>query len=451
VTKRLSSLLLLCFLAAVLTGCSYSSAPGVTTISEQASSKKSAVVTNADPSTKIKHVIVIIQENRSFVNLFSGFPGADAPTFGYEHDGTQVPLSKIDFGGADLSHSFLAGVADWNDGAMNGFDTSSPSAPLYPYSYLDPKLVKPYWSLAKSYALADRMFPTQFGASFSAHLNLIAGTDQLSSTLAVTDWASDTPWGCDAPSGTTASVVNSKRQVTSKGPFPCFTQFKTMADTLDAAGVSWKYYAPQVVGCSGQCDYGGLTFSAFDAISNVRYGPDWANVVSPQTTILQDVPNGNLASVSWVVPDFRDSDHPGNKSDTGPSWVASVVNAVGQSQYWNSTAIVVLWDDWGGWYDDAAPPQLDFLGLGIRVGCIVVSPYAKTQVIHTQYEYGSILKFIEQTFKLASLGYTDERASSIVDSFNFKRTPRSFVPIPAKYPASYFVHEKPSLQPPDRE
>jgi phospholipase C len=413
--------------------------------------RSSDAVSAAALSGKIKHVIVIIQENRSLVNIFAGFPGADAPTYGYEHDGTLVNLSQISFKGPDANHGFGAGVKDWDNGKMDGFDLSSPSSPLYPYSYVNPKLVEPYWSMASAYVLADRMFPTQFGASFSAHLDLIAGTDQLSSTLAVTDWASNTPWGCDAPQGTTASVVNSNRHVSSNGPFPCFTQFKTMADTLDAAGVSWKYYAPQAVGCSGKCDWGGLTFSTFDAISNVRYGPDWNNVISPQTTILQDVPKGRLASVSWVVPDFKDSDHPGNQSDTGPSWVTSVVNAIGKSKYWKSSAIVVLWDDWGGWYDDAPPPQLDFLGLGIRVGCIIISPYAMNKVVHTQYEYGSILKFIEQAFNLSSLGYTDKRAASIADSFDFTQTPRPFVPIQAKYPPAYFLQERPSFQPPDKE
>ena len=447
--NKLPALSLSCLLIAVLSGCSPPGPSGVSPTALQPA--KAGGGSDADPSTKIKHIIVIIQENRSFVNLFSGFPGADAPTFGYEHDGTEVPLTKINFKGASIAHGFTTSLTDWNNGAMNGFDLSNPSAPLYPYSYLDPTLIEPYWSMASSYVLADRMFPTQFGGSFSAHLNLVAGTDKLNPKLAVTDYATNTPWGCDAPSGTKSFVVSNKRVETSKGPFPCYTQFKTMADTLDAADVSWKYYAPQTVGCPNQCDNGGLEWSAFDAINNVRYGPDWSKVIYPQTTILQDAPNGNLASLSWVVPDHKDSDHPDSGSDTGPSWVASVVNAVGQSQYWDTSAIVIVWDDWGGWYDDAAPPQKDFLGLGIRVGCIIISPYAKNQVIHTQYEYGSILKFIEETFKLASLGYTDKRAASIVDSFNFKQHPRSFVPIQAKYPRSYFLHERPSLQPPDRE
>ena len=89
----------------------------------------------------------------------------------------------------------------------------------------------------------------------------------------------------------------------------------------------------------------------------------------------------------------------GKGSDKGPSWVASVVNAIGESSYWDSTAIVVLWDDWGGWYDNAKPPQLDYRGLGFRVPCLIISPYAKEGYVdRTQYEFASILRFIEQVY-----------------------------------------------------
>jgi len=265
---------------------------------------------------------------------------------------------------------------------------------------------------------------------------------------AVVDLPDATPWGCDAPAGTATAEVNPQRVVGSHdGPFPCFTQFRTMADTLDAANVSWKYYAPNILKQPA--------WSAFDAIQNVRHGADWAKVTSPQTQVLLDAQNGALPAVSWVTPDSQDSDHPGAGSDTGPSWVAAVVNAVGEGPDWDSTAIVVLWDDWGGWYDNVPPPQLDFKGLGIRVPCIIVSPYAKTNYVsHTQYEFSSVLKFAEQAFSLPVLGapadgYTDTRANSLVDSFNFTQKPRAFVKIPAKYPISYFLTHPQSMRVPD--
>jgi phospholipase C len=165
---------------------------------------------------------------------------------------------------------------------------------------------------------------------------------------------------------------------------------------------------------------------------------------------LKDAADGNLASVTWVSPSKADSDHPAYHSDLGPSWVTSVVNAIGQSSYWNSTAIVIVWDDWGGWYDNSKPPQLDYRGLGFRVPCLIISPYAKNGYVDsTQYEFASILKFIEEVYGTGSIGprsqgYTDQRATSLDAAFDFNQEPRTFTAIPSKYPASHFLHEPPS-------
>ena len=123
------------------------------------------------------------------------------------------------------------------------------------------------------------------------------------------------------------------------------------------------------------------------------------------------------------------------------------------------TAIVVLWDDWGGWYDSVPPPQLDYRGLGIRVPCIVISPYARQgHVSHTQYEFGSLLRFMEEAFGLPSLaslqvggGYTDTRAYSISDVFDFTQSARPFQPIAAPYSRSYFLSKRASRRPPDEQ
>jgi phospholipase C len=132
--------------------------------------------------------------------------------------------------------------------------------------------------------------------------------------------------------------------------------------------------------------------------------------------------------------------------------VGDVVNAIGKSKYWKSAAIVILWDDWGGYYDNAPPKQLDYVGLGIRVPCLIISPYAKRgYVSHTTYEFGSILKFVEDTFGLASLNTSDVRATSIEDSFDFGQAPRTFKPIPTKVPASYFISQPQSIQAPDND
>ncbi|HKE35962.1 MAG TPA: alkaline phosphatase family protein, partial [Candidatus Baltobacteraceae bacterium] len=328
----------------------------------------------------IKHVVIIVQENRSFNNIFMGFNGATTQTTGLMSNGQTVTLHASNFGGTDVGHSYNDGLNDWDNGKMDRFDTSLPGG-TYAYAYLARKYVKPYWAMATQYALADRMFATEFGASFTAHLDLIAGTTNLNPWLAIADLPLRNPWGCDAPPGTVPSALQKNRTWQPYGgPFPCYTQFKTLADTLDASHVTWKYYAVS----AGV--FGGKAWSTFASIKHVRFGPDWStNVVTPQNSVLTDVANGQLAQVSWVTPSIADSDHAGADSDTGPSWVAAVVNAVGHSRYWNDTAIVVLWDEWGGWYDPVSPPQLDFRGLGLRVPCIVISPYAKkSYVSHTQ-------------------------------------------------------------------
>jgi phospholipase C len=438
---------------AVLSGCSAAGA---------GSSAPSAVPLLRRPAPRaavgsyIKHVVIIVQENRTFDNIFHAYPGADSATYGYTHDGLRIRLKPTTFNGPDIAHGFGSGKNDWDGGKMDAFDINIGNGiQLDNYAFLKPELVKPYWQMARQYVLADRMFPTMFGPSFTAHLDLIASTANLSPTQSLMDFPSEQPWGCDAPAGTVTSYVDDAGiRNYNAGPFPCFKQIRTMADTLDAAKVSWKFYAPSPTAS------GGKPWTPFAAVRNVRYGRDWnRNVITPQTRVLADAAAGNLPDVSWVTPDSADSDHAGSNSDTGPSWVAGVVNAVGKSKDWDSTAIVVVWDDWGGWYDHVPPPQLDYRGLGIRVPCIIISPYArKGYVSHTQYEFGSILKFVEEAFSLPSLGtlgagsgYTDARANGLDDSFDFTRAPRRFVKIKAPYPPEYFLTRPPSSQLPDNE
>ncbi len=313
----------------------------------------------------VKRVVIIVQENRSFDNLFHGFPGARTARYGYLHDGTKVALRAAGLRGPDVSHVWRDAINDWNHGKMNGFDlnrSNGHQAGRYAYQYVAKRYIKPYWDMAQQYVLADEMFPTMFGGSFTAHLDLIAGTTNLRSGVAEVDVPLALPWGCDAPGGTRTSLLDTSRiERWGGGPFPCFTQFATAADLLDRARVSWAYYAPAV----GGRNIAGKVWSEFDAISAVRRGPDWSrNVISPPGRVLEDIAAGHLPRVAWIIPDSTDSDHAGEGSDTGPSWVTSIVNAVGESPYWDSTVILVLWDDWGGWYDSVAPPQLGLQGLG---------------------------------------------------------------------------------------
>ncbi|HTU82554.1 MAG TPA: alkaline phosphatase family protein [Candidatus Acidoferrales bacterium] len=409
-------------------------------------------------SSPIQHVVIVIQENRSFDNLFAGFPNADSSTSGKNHLGKTIALSRQTLVGRDLdiSHNHSDFVRDYDGGKMDGFDLAqlglgrlNERAGAYAYQYVDRAEIAPYWALAKQYVLDDHMFQTQSSSSFTAHQDLIAGGTEINATESVIDLPSRSPWGCDSPPGTTTVLISATKYPIVPGPFPCFT-YGTIRDSLDAKGISWKYYTPTV-------DYskGGGIWSAFDAIKAVRNdGREWSNnVSSPNTNVFTDIAAGNLPAVAWVVPDYENSDHPGvGSKDTGPSWVASIVNAVGKSQYWNSTAIVILWDDWGGFYDNVKPVSLDYNGLGFRVPCIVVSPYArKGYVDHTQYEFGSILKFVEDNWGLGALPNQRASAVSIAPAFDLTAKPRPFKPVTAEYSQSFFMHQAPSDLPVDDE
>lgn len=422
---------------------------------------------------KIRHVVIVIQENRSFDNLFQGFPGADTRSYGYAHDGTRVTLEPVPLEVKyDLSNGFQDFIRSYDHGKMDGWDMrptgpkSSEDIPLraaqYPaFAFVPHRETKPYFDLAKQYVLADRMFQSNIDQSFAAHLYLIAGQAGRSANV-----PNGRPWGCDAFSGTRVAVISDARRIDAFR-YPCF-DFSTLGDELQRKGLAWRYYAPRLSsaqqwkhflsrnslgGVEGKGPDFGQLWTAYDAVAHDRYGPTWeSNVVSPPARIISDVAAGQLASVTWVVPDWKNSDHSFSQSNTGPSWVAAVVNAIGESRFWRSTAIFVTWDDSGGWYDHVPPPQIDYDGLGIRVPLIVVSPYAKrSYVSHTQYEFGSILRFAEDVFGLKRLAASDSRANDLWDCFDFSQSPRTFVPVPAPYPQSYFLRQRPSGVAPDND
>ena len=418
-------------------------------------------------SNPIQHIVVVIQENRSFDDLFATFPNADGTTQGLEQlpsgDDQTIPLTQVALAQrCDFSHTYKIFLKDYDGGKMDGFSLAGGTGhcrnkATAPYQYVNPNDIKAYWNLAKQYVLADHLFQTQGSGSFTAHQDLIAGGTSLNApkTRSLVDLPTHAPWGCDAPKWVrTSLLVDADSQIEyegGKGPFPCLT-YKTVRDLLDKKGVSWKYYSNPVDGGSG------ATWNPFEAIKAVRYSSEWGtNVTTSDMQIFDDISNGSLPQVSWIIADSQNSDHPSNHSDTGPSWVASIVNAIGQSPYWSSSAIVVTWDDWGGFYDHEPPPFFDqWGGLGFRVPMIVISPYARgggtpNYVSHTQYEFGSILRFVEDTFDLGTLGNTDERATSIADCFNFQRRPRAFKSIPAKYSLKFFRRQRPSNLPVDTE
>jgi phospholipase C len=383
----------------------------------------------------ITHVVIIIQENRTPDNLFNGFPGANTVQSGLNSQNQRVALQPVVLEAPyDLGHQHVSFTLDYNSGSMNGFDkgactgTHCTLPPTAAYGYVPQSEAQPYWSMAQQFALADNMFQTNQGPSFPAHMYLVAGTAAIDSTNVL--YAMNNPLtpagpqtgGCDSPAGTLDALINPATGAQGQTAFPCFDHL-SLFDSLDAAKVSWKFYQPAL---------GPDLWFTPDFYTHIRYGADYANVSYPQTNVLNDIANGNLPGVSWVIPTAAESDHPGITDGSGPAWVAQVVNAVGSSPYWNNTAVFVVWDDWGGWYDHVAPPVYNYYELGFRVPLIALSPYTRPgYVSHVQHEFGSILKFTEQTFGIGTLGYTDVRADNLSDMFNFAQAPLQFTRIQA--------------------
>jgi len=430
----------------------------------------------------IQHVVVIFQENRTPDNLFQDSVliahGADIAQQGVNSAGQTITLAPIDLGTAgsnpqnyDLSHAHSAFASMYDGGKMDGADKipCSPAAQCPPNAHPNPQFryviqsdVAPYFAMAEQYTFGDRMFQTNQGPSFPAHQFIYGGTSAPTASSSL--FASENPpqpAGCIAAAKTTVAMINAAGSESAQPPqYPCF-EHPTLSDLLDAKTVTWRYYAPSA----------GSIWTAPDAIQHICRpqtvsgtltctGPDWSgNVVIPESQVLNDIVNGQLTQVSWVIPDGAASDHALSNNGSGPSWVAAIVNAIGNSPYWANTAIINTWDDWGGWYDHVAPKVVNDgvswgsrYVYGFRVPLIVVSPYAKARCIpHTAYDFGSILKYIETTFSLNLLGYADAYADDLSDCFNLTQSPIPFQTIPASASASMFLNKKGLAVDPDDE
>jgi phospholipase C len=431
----------------------------------------------------IQHVVVIFQENRTPDNLFQDpvliSRGADIVQRGKNSSGQTIKLTPINLGTAgstpqnyDLDHSHFAFVSMYDGGNMDGADKISCGPPAYcppnehpnpQFMYVTPSDVAPYFAMAEQYTFGDHMFQTNQGPSFPAHQFIYGGTSAptaSSSLFAAENTHPAQPTGCLAAPGQTVTMIDAAGSESAPAPqYPCF-EHQTLSDLLDAKTISWRYYTPSLTYiwtapnairhiCRPATVNGGTTCT----------GPDWSgSVVIPQTQVLKDIANGQLAQVSWVIPDGAASDHALTNDGSGPSWVAAIVNAIGNSPYWANTAIIITWDDWGGWYDHVAPKVINdgvswgsgYL-YGFRVPLIVVSPYAKANYIsHTMHDFGSILKYIETTFSLNSLGYADAYADDLSDCFNMAQSPIPFQTISAPIRAAAFLKKKgPALDPDD--
>ena len=435
----------ICAGGAVLAGCSLGPA-GLPYSSPYMQSGNALRALNATGAGKIDHIVYIVQENRSFNNLFYGYPGAYTVKEGKNSQGQTIKLTASKLGAFyDIDHSVAAMIEACNGTGkmpgthcrMNGFDKEWSDGYFKnpQYVYVPHNQSKPYFDMAHEGALADRMFQSQLDESFVAHQYVIA---------AQAAWSADLPagdWGCEDHAFARVPMITKERVVTGYQK-ACF-DYQTLGDELDKANLSWRFYASQY-GSAASGD--GATWSSYQAIKHIYNGPDWKkDVISPNWKFITDVRRGKLANFTWITPVCDDSDHTNCPGDYGPSWVAALVNTVGKSKFWNSTAIFIQWDDWGGLYDPVAPEYKDRDSLGFRVPLIMLSPYViHDHVSHVHYETASVLRFAEDLYGLGQLAAADTRANSpAADCFDFSQQPAKFVPIKAPYPPKFFMHQYP--------
>jgi phospholipase C len=402
-----------------------------------------------------QHIVVIVQENRTVDNLFLGYPGADTQSWGLNSKNKRVSLVPVSLAANyDVWHTHNSFVTEFNNGAMNGWDLvpidckdPKPCAQT-PYAYVPRSESKPYWQLASQFAFADHVLQPNEGASFPAHQYLIAG--QSGTPMAISENPRPHTGGCDVPGAKVATIDLREPYPGAENDvaFPC-ENYPTIFDLLQSAGRSWRYYTPTFDNIWA-APIG--VYHIFESDTMIR------GVITPETQVLKDIKKHRLADVSFVVPRQQFSDHPFGSSK-GPDWVGAVADQIGTDPYyWGNTAILITWDDWGGWYDHypTKHPRTrpnDPYEYGFRVPLIVVSPYARKAgfVSHVERNATSVLTFIESVYGLPSLGQLDAMTDNLADMFDFSRKPLPYHAVDSgRFTADYFLSLPPDATPLDK-
>jgi len=368
----------------------------------------------------IQHIVFIVKENHSFDNYFGRFPGAAGARTGMAGT-TRVVLAHSADKPPNPCHNWNCTKLAMHGGKMDAFHLLGPNHQSYQQFWQAD--IPNYWRYAKQFVLADHMFSSLAGPTFPNHLYMIAAqSDGIVDTPRWwngTKWTIPYSWGCDSATGTIVLRIDPQTKAQSN-VYPC-TDITTLADLMDTAGVTWHYYAASPPD-------NGYKYSAMNAISHIRNGPQWSTNVLPVTQLVADIQAGTLAQMTWVTPPAYASEHPSNSVCAGENWTVSIVNAIMRSPMWDSTLIAITWDDFGGFFDHIPPPALDSYGLGPRVPLLVISPYAKTGwVSHGQLEFASVLREAENIFGLPTLGGRDVPAQDLSDALDFTQNPRAGV------------------------
>lgn len=400
----------------------------------------------------IEHVVFMVKENRSFDHYFGRYPGVDGAT-----EGDTMNCSSFDDAGTiplkdapaviphDLGHAFYPGLLSINGGKMNGFNCISLGEDLTGYTQYDRDSLPLYWAYADRYVIADHFFTSMYGPTFPEHLYTVAAqsygiVDNKSTTTTEGNYCDDPDEYTqrfpieDLSDADVKRIMQLEENITA-GPSQLLkiaaywestrtcVNIPVLPDQLEQEGIPWKYYA--------NADQ---WMNALQAIRHVRFGPMWKRVQPPET-FLTDVEAGDLPAVSWLIPpEGGPNEHPGSGASicSGENWTIEYMNALMKSDAWASTAVVIVWDDFGGFYDHVEPPHYDVMGLGPRTPALILSPWTRRgdnpeggAIDDTVYEFSSVLKFIEDLHGLEPMTERDAQADPLSGAFDFTQEPRT--------------------------
>jgi phospholipase C len=362
---------------------------------------------------RIKHVVIIMQENRSFDHYFGTFPGADGiPAGACVYDPLSFKCVEPYHDAADINsgsgHTYADALGDIAGGKMDGFliraempanlgcarddvlCMNAGARKLDVMGYHDEREIPNYWRYAREFTLQDHLFQTTVSWSLPEHLYMVSGWSARCT--------SEDAGSCVTDLST--SIPNGK-----PGQPPVHRPWADITYLLDRKHVSWRYYLSE--GTAPDCEQGEamcppmpLTVPVYSHWNPLQYfaSANKANIVKLEE-FYKDANAGHLPAVAWIVPTQSVSEHPPAAVSAGQAYVTGIINALMQSPDWPTTAIFLAWDDWGGFYDHVAPPKVDANGYGLRVPGIVISPYAKRGYVDKQVlSFDAYLKLTEDLF-----------------------------------------------------
>ena len=368
-----------------------------------------------DTNTPIEHFIVLMQENHTFDNYFGTYPGADGfpagtciPVDPFDKKNTECvePFHIGDRPIEDLDHSDSTFNLQYNKGLMNGFvyalNQRNQNGALA-MGYYDDRDLPYYWNLVDEYVLFDHFFSSDHGGSFANHMFWVSGHQGGS-------------------------------RVTSEG----YDDIPTIFDRLEERGISWKFYVqnydPNINYRTAHLISGNRASQVIwvPILNMARFldDPELSSHIVDLNEYFTDLENGTLPAVAYIAPAGA-SEHPPGSIRSGQKFVKSLIQALMRSTSWDSSAFLVTYDDWGGWYDHVLPPQVDEHGYGMRVPAFMVSSYAKRgHIDSTVLDFTSIMKFIEENWNIEPLAERDANANNFLSAFDFSAPPREPVFIP---------------------